>query len=377
MPRRAPCLAALLAAAACIALHADSTAPGSHAAAFSDDGLIKLDNLSAPPDTHLILDPTGPLAPTDTVIWCATFQLAWNEAIQLVGEKLRFLNEPALIPYLNQENFTRHDLSPASYVALADFYRNNVTQKISDALQDTFHGAQWQELIPTPNPHPYPSDFVAYAYLFKNLAFAWPFQDNDPIIFAGKPVKNFGYLRDADKLPADVLQQVAIYDYQSPDNFVLTLKTKAAGDQLILAKIPPAATLDATIAGVLQRIAGHTPEPSRTSDQLAVPKLNFRFDKSFIKLQGLVLDPSPAAKIHSQLTIARAQQIVRFQLNEKGAVLKSEAIMEMRTLAIARPLDAHVMIFDKPFLILMKQTDSPHPYFAIWVGNPSLLLPAK
>jgi hypothetical protein len=32
------------------------------------------------------------------------------------------------------------------------------------------------------------------------------------------------------------------------------------------------------------------------------------------------------------------------------------------------------MVFDKPFLILMKQTNSEHPYFALWVGNASLLV---
>jgi hypothetical protein len=34
------------------------------------------------------------------------------------------------------------------------------------------------------------------------------------------------------------------------------------------------------------------------------------------------------------------------------------------------------MIFDRPFLILMKQAKSDQPYFALWVGNASLLVPA-
>ena len=37
---------------------------------------------------------------------------------------------------------------------------------------------------------------------------------------------------------------------------------------------------------------------------------------------------------------------------------------------------ARPMIFDQPFLILMKQANSDHPYFALWVGNASLLVPA-
>jgi hypothetical protein len=67
-------------------------------------------------------------------------------------------------------------------------------------------------------------------------------------------------------------------------------------------------------------------------------------------------------------------QLVRFQLNEKGAILKSEAEITMRaTMVFERP-EPHIMVFDKPFLILIKQTNSEHPYFALWVGNASLLV---
>jgi hypothetical protein len=40
-------------------------------------------------------------------------------------------------------------------------------------------------------------------------------------------------------------------------------------------------------------------------------------------------------------------------------------------------MPGHQMIFDRPFLILMKQTKSDKPYFALWVGNASLLAPAS
>ncbi len=107
---------------------------------------------------------------------------------------------------------------------------------------------------------------------------------------------------------------------------------------------------------------------------MAVPKLNFDLRKDFHELEGLTLEPGPTAKIKTRLTLTKAQQLVRFQLNEKGAILKSEATITMKALAI---MPGHQLIFDRPFLILMKQTGSPKPYFALWVGNASLLTPAS
>jgi hypothetical protein len=345
----------------------------SHADAFSQDGLVKAD-VSDLKDTQLVAHPDVPLTANQNVIWCGTLQLAWNKAIGLVGEKLKFENQPPLVDLLNQEDFTAAELSPDSYVAIADFERNHVEAEIRAALEKTFHGAASPELIPQTPAAPGPYDFVAYAYLYKNLAFAQPFSDNDAISFKGTEVKNFGFVRDVDPLPDGVLNQVSICDYQSRDDFVIKLKTRAVDDELILAKVVPGTTLQATIDSVLKRAASGEAEPAKKSDRMAIPKLNFDLRKDFHELEGLVLTPSPLSPIKTKLRLEKAQQLVRFQLNEKGAVLKSEAVITMRTLAMA---PSHLLIFDRPFLILMKQSNAPGPYFAMWVGNASLLVPAK
>jgi hypothetical protein len=350
------------------------TTPVSHDDSFSKEGLFKA-NVADLKDTQLVAHPDTPLDPAKNVLWCGTLQLAWNEAIDLVGEKLRFLNQPPLVNLLNQEDFTKADLDPGSYVAIADFERNHVEQEIRDALEKVFHGAASPELIPPVPPNPGPDDFVAYAYLYKNLSFPKPFEENEPMLFGGARVKSFGFEEHKKQLSPDIFKQVSICDFQSQDDFVIRLKTKSEADELILAKITPGSTLQETISGVLKRVDGKKPIAATAADALAVPKLNFDLRRDFNELEGLVLDPSPAAKIKSKLTIAKAEQLVRFQLNEKGAILKSEAVIVMK-MAVAPLPNAHFMIFDKPFLILMRQAGAKEPYFALWVGNPSLLIPA-
>jgi hypothetical protein len=351
-------------------------APISHDDTFSKAGLFKAD-VATLKDTELVPHPDTPLRDNENVLWCGTFQLAWNQAITLVGEKLHFVSQPPLVNLLNLESFTAQDLDPASYVAVADFERNNVEDEIRAALERTFQGAASPELIPPKPPHPGPDDFVAYAYLYKNLAFPQPFADNEALSFGAQKVENFGFVRDKDKLDYGVFRQVSIYDYQSKDDFIIQLKTKSPEDELILAKVAPAKTLQATIQYVMARMGRNKAVPANKRDTLAIPKLNFDLREDFGALEGLVLQPTPAARVKSPLVIAKAEQLVRFQLNEKGAILKSEAVIVM----VAAVLNANApqprqMIFDKPFLILMKQAKADQPYFALWVGNASLLVPA-
>jgi hypothetical protein len=342
----------------------------SHDASFSKEGLIKA-NVADLKDTQLVAHPDVALAPTQNVLWCGTLQLAWNEAIKLVGEKLHFTSASPEADRLNREDFTRADLDPGSYVAVADFEKNHVEDEIRAALEETFHGSASPELIPAAPRTPGPDDFIAYAYLYKNLAFAHPFADNQHLHFGDQPVESFGFNQES-HLPPGTLAQVKVYDYQSRDNFIVELKTKSVADELILAKIPPGVTLQATIKTVLDRMAQHSPALVGPGDAMAVPKLNFDLRRDFTELEGLTLQPTPAARIKDKLVMAKVEQLVRFQLNEKGAVLKSEAVVNMVGSAI---MPGRMMIFDQPFLILMKQTQSSQPYFALWVGNASLLIP--
>ncbi len=375
---RIPCrflLGAL--AATCLAASAWADPPvASHDDSFTMDGLFKAD-VSTLTDTQLVAHPDLPLVADKNLLWCGTLQLAWNKAIGLVGEKLKFANQPPEVDLLNREDFTDADLASDSYVAMADFERNNVEDEIRAALEKTFHGAASPELIPDKPLHPGPDDFLAYAYLYKNLAFADPFADNDPIVFGTTKVASFGFTKELYRIPDAVFDQVSIYDYKSENDFIIKLKTKSPDDELILAKIAPGPTLQETISRTLQRISqSKAAFVNRETDQLAVPKLNFDLRGDFPELEGLLLEPSPSAHVKNLMT-TEVKQLIRFQLNEKGAVLKSEAAIAVCAAAIELPPKRHLMIFDRPFLILMKQAKSDRPYFALWIGNASLLVPAQ
>jgi len=100
--------------------------PVSHDESFSKEGLFKADAAKLK-DTELVAHPDVPLIADHNVLWCGTLQLAWNEAIKLVGEKLHFVAQPPLVDLMNREDFKRDDLDAGSYVALADL--NAITSR--------------------------------------------------------------------------------------------------------------------------------------------------------------------------------------------------------------------------------------------------------
>lgn len=380
MPRRELILTAVF-CAGLAGWASGQPAPISHHDAFSKESVIKADVASLH-DTRLVAVLDTPIPAKTNVIWCGTLQLAWNEAIGLVGEKLRFVNQPPLVEQLNQQDFTKNDLDPGSYVALADFERNHVEAKIREALEKVFHGAASPELIPPVPPHPGPDDFVAYAYLYKNLAFPHPFQEeNDRSFYLDNlsirdRLKGFGFPKSEDASWAKVVSQVSIFDYQSEKDFVIKIATKQPQDELILARVTPGATLQETVNGVLKRMASGARATVGEEDILWIPQLNYDLRKNFDELENLTLQSGPNARVHNLVT-KQVKQLVRFQLNKEGAMLKSEAVITMIGAAMALHIDRHVMVFNEPFLILMKRADAPQPYFAMWVGNASLLEAAK
>ncbi len=339
----------------------------SHDSAFTDKGLIKA---SAAELQGTVVTPHLEQGITDgkNVLWCATFQLAWNEVASFIGESVKMQNPDPAVAILNKQTVGRKDLDKASYVALAGDLRGGIYGKIDAALQAKFEGAAVPKLSRSPTIGR-PQDIFAYAYLFKNLEFAVPFEDIDaPLQFKTKQVRCFG-VGPEKKAPPAMLDQVRVlaYDRQA-GTFILELVTKAKGDQLILAKIKPAETLADTISAVIDRKAEAT--AMFPHDVLKVPKLNFDVRRRYRELEGRALMISNP-NIAQDLTILSALQDIRFQLDEKGARLRSESHI---AIGCSAPPRGRRFVFDGPFLILMRRKDAKNPYLAMWVDNAELLV---
>ena len=301
-----------------------------------------------------------PIVPGKNVLWCSTFQLAWNEGCALLGEDIHLDNEPAMVAILNQKSATKADIDEASYVAMAGWTQDGIVEQIRSEVHRKFD--MKPELLPE---HLSQGLLVEYACLFKNLEFAVPFERIDHTLhFGDKAVRAFGLTDNS--TPEQIEQASVLLDpnHDVDGQSIVEIRTKSPEDRLLLAGVKPAATLAATIDKVHALITSPSaPSPGRPYG-LVIPKLNFRILRAYDELIGKGLAvANPAAK---GMPIVFAAQDIRFQMNERGVVLRSEGGLVKKS----APLQ-----FYHPFLILLERRGAKAPYFALWVDNAELLVP--
>ncbi|OFZ55050.1 MAG: hypothetical protein A2328_02845 [Bdellovibrionales bacterium RIFOXYB2_FULL_36_6] len=293
------------------------------------------------------------IKPGKNLLFCNTFQLAWNEA----GNAYLVNNNLKIVQMLNKKMVSKDDLSPDSYVAVFGLF-DEIADKLNKSMKDKF-GDDAPILKREEFGNSNEVLKIAYAYLYKNLQFEKEFGD----IAGGMPFKNkrvlaFGVCGYLQELHGDLGKQVNIFDYKGVDDFIILLKSKSANDDIVLVKTPPKGTLLDMVNDAEWRIKKSKPEDLKHADSLYVPEMNFDIKHDYKELVG------------NGSNIFKAFQETRFRLNKKGAEVRSIA-------EIGSEEDGgyeRKFVFDKPFLIYLKEKTGKYPYLAIWIDNPELLV---
>ncbi len=309
------------------------------------------------------------IVPGKNLIYCSTFQLAWNELRDKIHkEDIRLEDEPPMVKILNKKLTTKADLSDDCYLAMAGFGKNDIVNKINRALRSKF-GSE----APTVAAQLDPFDILAYAFLLKDLEFKTPFESlRNRVNFRSESgdakVKAFG-IRDfisGNRKHRKLREQVSVLDYdQQSGEFVIGLHSKSPKDEIILAKVKPRQTLIETIQSVANTVKEAPPQSLQDYDTLQIPKLNFDIYHKYSELLGKFL----LNEGFDGYYFREAWQKIRFRLSERGAVLRSEAELEEETAEVPRSF-----VLDRPFLLYLKEKTGKYPYLAIWVDNPEILL---
>lgn len=302
------------------------------------------------------------------LLWCSTLQLCWNELMKNEGGPVELPGAPELVKFLNEKLADDTQVDPAAvftYVGTGP----EVPKDLLAKLQKYFGGQASPKLIPQ-DVHALHTIF--YSYLFRNLAFANQFDTgNGGLYFKGATVAQFGVWAHA-KNRWQIAPQVHIHDYAGPDDFVIELKTTSEGDRLLLARVVPQETLHDTVKWALSRLGREPKSWLKEEESFIAPALNFEIAARFPELKGRILAPKATGA-----SLVDAQQLIRFRLDEKGAVLKSEAVLDKKAESKGEPPKPRRFVLDGPFLILMQKKDAKVPYFAAWIDNDELLVPLK
>jgi hypothetical protein len=276
------------------------------------------------------------IEPGKSLVYCPTMVLAWK---RFVGDVPQIAPPPLAVQLLDSP-FSESDISPSA-VEISVGMSSNLGREVNCKLR-------------------------------KHLAFSAEFDPFKlPLTFVDTrgehKVKAFGVTSHWEDFRS-ALAQVRVSDFRSPDDFVISIDN-VNGEDLVLAKIPQPPTLQAGIDDVSARIRdSRIPTNARTvvgEEQVVIPVLELSL---FADFRNELRDTASGSE-----GLVSAVQIVQFRLDERGAVVWSEAGVVGENGHYEYTPGTRTFIFDKPFLIMLREAPDKYPYLAAWIANTEMM----
>lgn len=337
------------------------------------------------PNTLLLAVSDTPVVVDQTLVYCATVQLAWDLLRPGGDQPVDVTNGTPVSDALNAHPFPAQALEKQDYFAGASGLAPDQSGKLFEEFRERFPNAP-VEMLNSPAGLP---GVRILAYLQKSLPFhdvmqrfskPFPFMHGDQVT----NVNSFGWPSSSEQgghQPA-LANTVEVSDYTGTKDFIVLLKSDSRRqDEIILARIKPAATLRATWDAVATRlkqpISDQVVRELRGMDELQIPIISFGVSSPVSEVVGLSI---PTATNPDRF-IADARQTMRFRLDEYGAELIADTHLIVGEFGEddppLDPLAPRQLTFDAPFLLVLKEKSASEPYFLAWVGNTDLMEPAK
>jgi hypothetical protein len=348
--------------------------------------------------TSIIATLDSPFPKYHNVIWCSTFQMAWDMLKRyIIGEPVEVPGAEKLADSLNKAEFSDKNIEYESYFAAAGLLGEGIIAEIQDEMTQLFP-SEPAPVFDDLNDLPLET-IIAYSYLNADIEFEYPFyinnvefdfQDSNGTI---SKVTSFCTLSDAGSSDM-VREQVDVLYYNKDEQtgeteFAVDLCTYTNPYQVVLACVPQQKNLDKTVAYVEQKILEFKQDPSyeqlrklqpsaiggrtggrRPAETLTVPDVLYKLTHHFAELEGKAIGNQPW--LDQGYYIQKAMQMIDFTLGRTGVVLKSDATIVIPPLGIdtgPRRFD-----FNRPFLILVKKREpAASPFFVMWVDNAELM----
>jgi len=280
-------------------------------------------------------------------VYCATLLFAWDEIRKEINSPLTISDEYFDLKLLNQSNSFKDVLKSNEYTASGQVDGDLIT---------------------------------ARAEFNKSLPFELKLQSfNNKLVFDGQSVSSFG-INSFDSY--EQLNIVKIIYYKNDNNFIIKLLPKDKEHEIILFKTDQIFNSISEMTSEIEKLTeiGNTEMKNEKinwkyyyneEDEVIIPKFNFNIETNYTTLEGSSFNSNKQF-----FQIERAWQRTAFIFDESGAEIESAAEIEVATEAMEEEYEKpkpKKMIFDKPFLILLKRTDSKNPYFGLWTTNTELM----
>jgi prepilin-type processing-associated H-X9-DG protein len=342
-----------------------------------------------------------PMPDHKNVIWCATFQMTWDELKNdIIGESLLVPDAAELSARLNRGEFPTENLESESLYAAVGIVKDGIVEHIQKGMARRFSSEpvpvfdELYRLSPAAREH----TIVSYSYLKTDIGFkhtfynkegAFSFEDSNG---ERTNITSFcGHTEGSDPNEGLVREQVEILYYEQSDpagtaEFAVDLCKHTNPYKVVLALVPRYGTLADIVTSVEQKMAEFKNEPdyevlrklgpgsgNRPPDRLIVPDVLYKLTHRFAELKGKQIKNQE----WKDYWFLEAREIVDFTLSRTGVVLKSEARLGAAppfSMPPRRLEEPRYFYFNRPFLIYVKKRGAEFsPFFVMWVDNAELM----
>ena len=319
----------------------------------------------------------SPILETDIIdkknmVYCMSFQSAWNKLIKIINGKIEYLKPNRVGEILNKNSELPEPVSENYLFVKAGKWDEQFVAGVKKE-SSKFLGHDLNMQINNPPVGTIPDgNFAAFALLKKELRFKNIFNNNleKGMTFIDKYVISFG---EKGKM---INRSAEIIDYRNDDDFIIRVFSSTEEDDIILAKVEKEKTLLDITSSVLKRWKSSNNNSFKDLDVLEMPFISLNKEVEFAELiapiENVLVDGNPSR-------VAEARQKTIFGLSETGIILESASFVGIVTEGIGPEENEkpRYLVFNKPFLILLKEKKFDMPYFVMWVGNSELMQEAK
>lgn len=293
--------------------------------------------------------------------WCPAFQLIWNDfKNDIVKQDIKFEKKLDMLDNLNEEDFTKNDISDSYYYKIYGRKNLELKSKIENAIKEKFN--QKSDIL---DQFDWSSDvldsgedvidrYFLYSMLYREFEFNKKFDTFNDKFKDIENVEYFGIIKNNDV----VREQIKVYYYNDENDFAIKLITKN-NDEVIIIKNPKGETFDEIYNSVKDKKI----HEFNDKDNFMMLKIDFNVLREYDELENKEI-----VTLDGIYTIEKAIQSVKFSLDEKGGKVKSEAGMDViyESSSVEKYRNFYV---NDTFALFLKESNKDKPYFALRVDD--------
>jgi hypothetical protein len=266
------------------------------------------------------------------------------------------------------------DLQPEHYYARGGLLSDGIQERVRREVTERFPNAVLPDIIESPGD---PSKTaMGYACLDVSLRFDAFFRHSrEPMPFRDRhgqhtDVHAFGIPEENKEGERHTREQVLVL-FRDKGQFAVDLSAGSQPYQIIVARIERGPTLRAMLDTVEARIAQSEPRHLNEVAVLLVPTMNWRLHHRFHELEKPIINLQFGV-------VVEALQSLQFKMDRKGARVISSAHLPVDwNNGHPEETDPDRYVFDRPFLIVMKQRGSAQPFLVMWIEHAELMQPRR